>query len=156
MLGSPMRHLLVHFLFKLFNCRKDGVNLHVLDCVLSHLAFENHALLLVLFLDSDAVFFQIFDYHRYAVIRVLIHKDIENPWLTVLYATPVHRNLIVGSETMINFLEGRKTAPCLQLGNILDFSVSLEHHQIMLRHYQVYVDHLLPHLSRLLALLSQL
>ena len=156
MLGSTMRHLLVHFLFKLFNSRKDGVNLHVLDCVLSHLAFENHALFLVLFLDGDAVFFQIFDYHRYAVIRVLIHKHIQNPRLTVLYTTPVHGNLIVGGETMINFLQSRKTAPCLQLGNILDFSVSLEHHQIMLRHYQVYVDHLLPHLSCFLALLSQL
>ena len=57
---------------------------------------------------------------------------------------------------MINFLQGAKAAPRLQLRYVFDFSVRLKHHQVVLRHDQVDINHLLSHLTRLFALLSQL
>ena len=73
-----------------------------------------------------------------------------------MHPTPVHRDLVVRCQTVVDFLEGGKTAPGLQLGHVLNLCVCLEQHQIVLGHYQVDVDHVLPHLPRLFTLLRQL
>ena len=86
----------------------------------------------------------------------MVHEDVEDPGFAILYAAPVHRDLIVGRQTVINFLKRGEAAPRLQLGHIFDFSVSLKHHQIVLRDYQVDVYHLLSHFSSLFALLGKL
>ena len=57
---------------------------------------------------------------------------------------------------MINFLQGAKAAPRLQLRYVFDFSVRLQHHQVVLRHDQVDIDHLLAHLARFLTLRGEL
>ena len=86
----------------------------------------------------------------------MVHEDVEDPGFAILDAAPVHRDLVVGRQTVINFLKRGEAAPGLQLGHIFDFSVSLKHHQIVLRDYQVDVYHLLSHLSCLFALLGKL
>lgn len=57
---------------------------------------------------------------------------------------------------MVDLLEGRQGAPGLELGDIFDLSVCLQHHQVVLGHNEVYVDHVLANFACLFALLSQL
>ena len=123
-----MSHLLVHLFLELLYRRKHRIYLHVLDSILCYLTFQNHALFLILFLDCDAFFFEIFYDHGDAIVRVLVHEDVEDPGFAILYATPVHSDLIVGRQTVVNFLQRGKAAPCLQFGHIFDFSVCLKHH----------------------------
>lgn len=113
MLGRAVRHLLVHPLLEIFNRRQHGINLHVLDRILRYLALQYHTLLLVLFLDRDTFLLKIFYDHSDTVVGVLIHEDVQDPGLAVLYSTPVHRDLIVGGQTMIYFLKRSKASPRL-------------------------------------------
>ena len=154
MLGCPVSHLFVHLLLELFNGRQHRINLHILDRILRYLTLENHSLFLVLFLDRDAFFFEVLDDHGDAVVRVLVHEDVEDPRLTILHASPVHCNLVIGGQTVVNFLQRGETSPRLQSSNIFDFRISFKHHQVVLGDYQVDVHHLLTHLSRFLAFLG--
>ena len=103
-LSCALIHLLLHLLLELFNSRQNRVNLHVFDSMLGHLRFQDHPLLLVLFLYCDSFTFQVLHYHRNAVIRVLIHQHVEYPWFTILDPAPVHSDLIICCQAMINFL----------------------------------------------------
>ena len=154
MLGCPMSHLFIHLLLKLLDRRQHRINLHILDRILRYLTFENHALLLILFLDRDAFFFEVFDDHGDAVVRVLVHEDVQDPRLTILHAAPVHCNLVIGGQTVVNFLQRSEASPRLQPSNIFDFRISFQHHQVVLSDYQVDVHHLLTHFSRFLAFLG--
>lgn len=148
--------LLLHLGFELLNSEQHRVNLHLLDRVLGYLALQDHSLLFVLLVDLHSISLQVLDNHRDAVVGILIHHHVEHPRFASLNASPVHSDLVIGRQTVINFLEGRQTAPGLQLGDVFDFGVCLEQHQVMLRDDQVNVHHLLAYLASLLTFLGQL
>ena len=99
--------LLLHLGFELLNSEQHRVNLHLLDRVLGYLALQDHSLLFVLLVDLHSISLQVLDNHRDAVVRILIHHHVEHPRFASLNASPVHRDLVIGRQTVINFLEGR-------------------------------------------------
>ena len=126
-------HLLSHLLFELIDCHQDRVNLHVLNRRLGDFGLQNQPLLLVLLLVSDALTFQILYDHGNAVVGVLVHQHVQYPGFLAFDSAPVHSDLVVRHQAVINLLKSSETAPGLQLSDVLDFGVSLEHHEVLLR-----------------------
>ena len=112
-LGSPISHLLPHFLFELLDGEKHRVDLHCLDGLLVYFALKNHAFFLILLLDSYVVLFEVLDNHTDAIVAVLVHQYVQHPGLSVLNSAPVHRDLVVGCKTVVNFLQSCQTTPRL-------------------------------------------
>ena len=156
MLCCGVRYLSLHPPLELLYRFLNGGYVHLLDGILCDFGLEDHALLLELLADSDSLPPQVLLDHCDTVIAVLIHEHAENPRLPVLHATPVHRDLVVRCQTVVDLLERGQMAPRLQLGNVLYLRVRLQHQEDVLSYYEVNVDHLFADFTCLLAFLSQL
>ena len=63
-----MRDLVYHLLLELLNRHKYRVNFHIFDRVFGHFTFQNHTLLFIFLINRNAIFFEILDDHRDAVV----------------------------------------------------------------------------------------
>lgn len=155
-LGCPVSDFAFHSLLELLDSPFNRTYVHLLNCVLGHLRLHDQTLLLKLFLNGDTLASQTFLNHLDAIVAVLIHEHVEDPRLTVLHTSPVHCDLIVRCQAVINLLQSGQVSPRLQLCHVFNLRVRLQHHQVIFCHNKIDIDHLLANLASLLAFLNDL